>query len=252
MRVESLACSRFRDRLCGHVAGGSHGARCPSIIAACLLASASPAAAQIINGGFEEGAFGDGSVREVSRGDAALSGWTVNDNPIAWYTNGYEPNPLTPIGVGTHSGNLAVNLCDGSVANQCDGSVRPVSISQTFTVLPFIEQQVSFWVGNYRGNGGAVSIGVTIQDGTSNTILLGETATAPATDLDSTWQQFTYSFIPDGRSNTIRFSEIGGAAYAGLDDISVVAVPEPSTWALALLGFAGMGMVGMRRVTRLT
>jgi hypothetical protein len=89
---------------------------------------------------------------------------------------------------------------------------------------------VSFWVGNFSANGGAVSIGVTIQDGTSNTILLGETATAPATDLDSTWPQFTYSFIPDGRSNTIRFSEIGGAAYAGLGDISVVAVPEPSTW----------------------
>jgi hypothetical protein len=151
-----------------------------SIIAACALASASPAAAQIINGGFEEGAFGDGSVREVSRDDTALSGWTVNDNPIGWYTNGYEPpNALKPIGVAPHSGNRAINLCDGSVANQCDGSVRPVSISQTFTVLPFIEQQVSFWVGNYSGNGGGVSIGVTIQDGTSNTILLGETATAP-------------------------------------------------------------------------
>ena len=217
------------------------------VIAACVLASASPAAAQIINGSFEDGTFGDGSVREVSRGDTALSGWTVNDNPIAWYTNGYEPNSLTPTGVGPHSGNLAVNLCDGSVANQCDGSVRPVSISQTFTVLPFIEQQVSFWVGNYRGNGGAVSIGVTIQDGTSNTILLGETATAPATDLDSAWEEFTYSFIPTGRSNIISFSEIGGGYYAGLDDIGVAAVPEPSTWALALLGFAGLSILGIRR-----
>jgi hypothetical protein len=116
-----------------------------SVIAACVLASVSPAAAQIINGGFEDGTFGDGSVREVSRGDTALSGWAVDDNPLAWYTTGYEPNPLKPIGVGPHSGNLAVNLCDGSVANQCDGSVRPVSISQTFTLLPFIEQQVSFW-----------------------------------------------------------------------------------------------------------
>jgi PEP-CTERM motif len=222
-----------------------------SVIAACLLASASPVAAQIINGGFEDGAFGDGSVREVSRGDTALSGWTVIENPIAWYTKGYEPNPLNPIGVGPHSGNLAVSLCDGSVANVCDGSVRPISISQTFTILPFVEQQVSFWVGNYRGNSGPVSIGVTIVDGTSNTLLLGEIATAPATDLDSAWQEFTYSYIsqiPDGTSNTIVFSEIGGGGYyAGLDDISVAAVPEPSTWALALAGFVGLGMLGMRR-----
>ena len=56
--------------------------------------------------------------------------------------------------------------------------------------------------------------------------------------------------FPDGRSNTIRVSKIGGAAYAGLDDITVVAVPEPSTWALALLGFAGLAMVGTRRAAR--
>jgi hypothetical protein len=222
-----------------------------SVIVACVLASLSPAAAQIINGSFEDGAFGDGSVREVSRGDTALSGWTVIENPIGWYTNGYEPNPLKPIDVGPHSGNLAVNLCDGSVANLCDGSVRPVSISQTFTLLPFVEQLVSFWVGNYIGNGGPVSIKVTITDGTSNTLLLSETAKAPATNLVSTWQEFTYSYasqIPDGTSNTIVFAEIGGGGYyAGLDDISVAAVPEPSTWALALLGFVGLGMVGMRR-----
>jgi hypothetical protein len=166
------------------------------------------------------------------------------------YTNGYEPNPLKPIGVGPHSGNLAINMCDGSVANLCDGSVMPASLSQTFAVLPFVEQQVSFWVGNYSGNGGSVSIGVTILDGTSNTILLSETATAPATDLDSAWQEFTYSYIsriPDGASNTIVFSEIGGGAYAGLDDVTVLSAPEPSTWALALLGFAGLGMLGMRR-----
>ena len=53
-----------------------------SIIAACVLASAFPAAAQLINGGFEEGAFGDGSVREVPRNDSTtLPGWTVDDNP---------------------------------------------------------------------------------------------------------------------------------------------------------------------------
>jgi hypothetical protein len=94
-----------------------------SIMAACVLASASPAAAQIINGGFEERAFGDGSVRQILPGEEALPGWTVNDSPVAWYTNGYEPpNALKPIGVAPHTGTLAMNLGDGSV--------RVVSISR--------------------------------------------------------------------------------------------------------------------------
>jgi hypothetical protein len=221
------------------------------IIAACVFVSATPAGANLVrNGGFEQGTFGDGSVRVISPGDTALTGWTINENPLAWYTNGYEPSPLKPIGVGPHSGDLAINMCDGSVSNLCDGSVRPVSISQTFEILPFIEQRVSFWIGNYSGNDGPVSIGVTIQDGTSNTILLSETATAPATDLDSAWQEFTFSYIsriPDGTSNTIIFSEIGRNVYAGLDDVTVVAIPEPATWALALFGFASLRLVGMIR-----
>src|SRR5271154_5103352 len=109
MPVESPTCSRFRDRLCGHIVGEAMKHPIQSVIAACALASASPAAAQIIDGGFEEGAFGDGSVRQILPGEEALTGWTVNDNPIAWYTNGYEPpNALKPIGVAPHSGNLAI------------------------------------------------------------------------------------------------------------------------------------------------
>jgi hypothetical protein len=131
--------------------------------------------------------------------------------------------------------------------NLGDGSVREASVRQTINLLPFQEYQVSYWVGNYSANNSPVSIGVTITDGTSNTIILSETARAPATDLDSAWQGFTFPFIADGTSNTISFSEIGGAYYAGLDDVSVVAVPEASTWAMALLGFASLGAAGLGR-----
>jgi PEP-CTERM motif len=36
----------------------------------------------------------------------------------------------------------------------------------------------------------------------------------------------------------------------GLADKNVTAVPEPSTWAMMLLGFAGLGYVGYRRAKR--
>jgi hypothetical protein len=37
-----------------------------------------------------------------------------------------------------------------------------------------------------------------------------------------------------------------------VDDLSVTgaAVPEPSTWAMMLLGFAGLGFVGYRRTCK--
>ena len=221
-----------------------------SIIAACVLASAAPGAAQIINGGFEEGVFGDGSVRQILPGPEALPGWTARGNPLFWYTTGYS---LNQIGLTPHSGDFAINLADGSV--------RLVSVSQTIELLPFQEYQLSFWVGNYAANAGGSGVDASIVDGTSNTIAFSEEFVSPP-DQSDIWRHFRLNFITDGTSNTISFSEAidpqsypdgVGPTYTGLDDISVVAVPEPSTWALALLGFAGLAMVGMRRrATRLT
>ena len=60
-------------------------ARAKAIVAVCVVASASPAAANlIVNGGFEDGVFGgDGSLSEqVLPGDGAtLPGWTVGPPP---------------------------------------------------------------------------------------------------------------------------------------------------------------------------
>ena len=95
----------------------------------------------------------------------------------------------------------------------------------------------------------------TITDGTSHAIVFSETATARPTTLPSTWQHFVFDFIVDGTSNTITFGEAVdpsylpglGPTYTGLDDVSVIAVPEASTWALVLLGFASLGVPGLRR-----
>ena len=124
--------------------------------------------------------------------------------------------------------------------------MRVVSISQTFTVLPFIEQQVSFWVGNYSANGGAVSIRVTITGRNVAIPSFCPEATAPATDLDLDMAAIHLSLHPRRKFEHDQF--LGARRrrdYAGLDDVTVIAVPEPSTWALALLGFAGLGVLGI-------
>ncbi len=213
-----------------------------TIVAVCAVASSPAAANLIVNGGFEDGVFGGGGSlsEQVLPGDGTtLPGWTVGPSgPLTWYENGFN---LQQIALTAHTGDFALNLNDGSV--------RFVSVSQTIATLPFREYEVSYWIGNYSANNGPASIGATIVDGTSNTIIFSETGTAPATS-SSTWVRQSFRFISDGTSNTITFTEGDGLTYIGLDDVRVTSVPEPATWAMMLAGFAGLGLAGCRRSRR--
>ena len=68
----------------------------------------------------------------------------------------------------------------------------------------------------------------------------------------SGWQQSTFDFIADGTSDTLSFlsTGVGGAPlppFALLDGVSIKGVPEPSTWAMMILGFSLLGYAGFRR-----
>lgn len=93
----------------------------------------------------------------------------------------------------------------------------------------------------------------------------GSSATANFTNitgpilLPGKWQEFSIAFAAQGAGSTGRFAiEYVGYAdlsnYMGVDTLSIQtdapsAVPEPSTWAMMVLGFAGLGAVlrGRRR-----
>jgi PEP-CTERM motif-containing protein/hapalindole biogenesis HpiC1 cyclase-like protein len=208
-------------------------------IAACAIVCASPAAADFVtNGGFELGTFNGISLAQQIQPDdsTTLPGWTVTDGSVTWFTSGWNNNQIAV----NPRGNFGLNLADGSV--------RTVRVSETINLLPFHQQyQLSFWVGNYSANNGPAGLDVEITDGTSNTILLSEKALAPFTNASSAWTRFAFNFFADGTSNTINFSERNGPLYIGLDDVSVTAVPEPATWAMMILGFAGIGFMAYRR-----
>ena len=50
---------------------------------------------------------------------------------------------------------------------------------------------------------------------------------------------------------SLQFGPAGSGGYTAIDNIAVVAVPEPATWGLMLMGFGAMGMATRRRRTSL-
>ena len=64
-------------------------------------------------------------------------------------------------------------------------------------------------------------------------------------------QNYTlYTLLFNNVSGNLAFSDLGPSDFQGtlLADVSVSsAVPEPSTWAMMILGFVGLGFMAYRR-----
>ena len=67
-------------------------------------------------------------------------------------------------------------------------------------------------------------------------------------DPGLSWASSTWSFMAVAGQNLVfSATRIDGDHASGLDNIAITAIPEPSTWALMILGFAGVGFLGYRR-----
>jgi hypothetical protein len=67
----------------------------------------------------------------------------------------------------------------------------------------------------------------------------------------SGWMPASFTFTPTSSSETLSFKSIGSPIealppFALLDSVSAREVPEPSTWVIMALGFAGLAYVGFR------
>lgn len=70
--------------------------------------------------------------------------------------------------------------------------------------------------------------------------------TAAPTTLNS-WTNFSYNFLAPTNVTAITFTGIQGSDYIGLDNISVVLVPEPSGILMLFAGLAAVGAVVIRK-----
>ena len=62
----------------------------------------------------------------------------------------------------------------------------------------------------------------------------------------------TFDFTAGATSEMLSFLAVGTPAnnlppFALLDGVTLTAVPEPSTWAMMLVGFSGLGYAAYRR-----
>lgn len=235
-----------------------------ALSAGLLLASSASAATNLVtNGGFET----NGGTGQLGYNTSA-TGWTTND-PNTFH-GGYSFLFQFPSADTTGSTGLGGNVVlygpgngvlngltaspDGGFFLGSDPGILGGEITQTLTGLTAgSKYEVSFyWAAAQQvGYDGPTTEGWQVGFGGSSQ------STSP---LDSNanhgfvpWQKTTFDFVADNSTDTLSFLAIGGPSsslppFALLDGVSVISVPEPTTWALMIMGFGGIGaMVRNRR-----
>jgi hypothetical protein len=126
---------------------------------------------------------------------------------------------------------------EGTYAAQIAGySSNPDTLSQILTTTAGQSYEVSFW-RSQAGGGPTISLNVTWDNKTIFSELNPTTI--------NKYQEFT-AIVSGTGSDTLKFTSANDPAYTYLDNVSVSAVPEPATWGMMLIGFAGLGFMAYR------
>ena len=208
------------------------------MVCAAILAglSAIPAHASLItNGSFENG-IDPGSFTTLNAVDTtSLTGWTVASGNIDY--------------IGTYW-----TASNGSRSLDLNGMV-PGSISQTFSGLVAGQTYVVSFdlAGNPDGGPQPKMITVTTNEADFNASF--DSSNTSRSSMG--WKLESFTFVALGSTDTLTFAS-NTTGFSGndsdptafgpaLDNVSVAPVPEAATWAMMIMGFAGVGFLAYRR-----
>jgi hypothetical protein len=177
-----------------------------------------------------------------------------------------------------YAGPTAPMVTDTSFSLNFNSSALTTALSFTLNGYASLDGQ-NFYEDDFtlRLNGTAIFTGTFNLGGGSNTFQAVTFSSVPGLTLGNPTNnglgvgfaggQETFDFSSlalSGGSNTLEFiytsldQASGHAGFQGLGDegwgvqnVNVSAVPEPSTWAMMILGFAGVGFMAYRRKSKL-
>jgi choice-of-anchor C domain-containing protein len=199
--------------------------------AACAWGATANAAA-FTNGSFEMGVDTGGNFITLSSGDTtSITGWTVGGAGVD-YIGGYWQ---------AQDGSRSLDL----------SALDAGSVSQTFDTSVGQSYLVDFWLAGNTAGGSTVKSETTSATGAADQISTFDISGHSTGSMG--WTEYNYTFTATSASTTLTFASDEQNAYGpALDDVSVTAtggVPEPTAWALMLVGFGGLGAM-IRRSRR--
>lgn len=195
-------------------------------VAALSLATGANAAELLVNGSFEAPDLGTGGYTYPA---GSVAGWTYSGSALVDATNSNDWYGSTPP-AGQDGGQFAALQATSTLSQGFTASNTKASVSWRAAGRPDF--------GGYAGN---QSYTVTI--GNSN---LGTFSTLSGAAFAA--QGGTVTGLTAGQNYTISFNgQVAADQTAFIDQVSVLGVPEPASWALLIGGFGFAGLAARRR-----